>query len=319
MGKDKLRIIFFGTSDFALPALEALIQAGFEVVAVVTNPDGPIGRKKVLTPPPIKLAATKHGLRVLQPEKLRNNPELIEELKKLKPDVGIVATYSKIIPSEVFNVPKHGLIATHPSFLPKYRGPSPDQTAVLNGDKETGVTIFKIDEEVDHGPIVAQSEKVKIGEVNYPDLHAKLAQISARLLVKILPDYVSGKIKPKPQDHTQATFTRKFLTEDGEIRSADSIESVYNKIRALNPEPGTYIWLENDGSKLRLKIIKAELPTRTENQQSKPGLFKIDNLLALALKNGYIILKEVQLEAKKPVSGVVFANGYPRYLQSSDN
>lgn len=145
------KIIFFGTSDFAVPALETLIKEGYEIVAVITNPDEPAGRKKVLTPPPVKIAAQNLGLNILQFPSLK-----IENLKLKIPDadVGVVAAYGKIIPAEIINLPRLGILNIHPSLLPKYRGPTPIQTTILNGEKETGVTIIKIDEEVDHGPIL---------------------------------------------------------------------------------------------------------------------------------------------------------------------
>ena len=155
MEKSSTKIIFFGTSEFTVPALKALMGGGYGIVAVVTNPDEPVGRKKVLTPPPVKVVAEKYGIKILQPKRLLNNPEFAEELKNLKPDVGIVAAYGKIIPAEIINLLRHGILNIHPSLLPKYRGPTPIQTTILNGEKETGVTIIKIDEEADHVPTIA--------------------------------------------------------------------------------------------------------------------------------------------------------------------
>jgi methionyl-tRNA formyltransferase len=178
-----IKTIFFGTSEFAVPALEILIKEGYEITAVITNPDEPTGRKQVPTPPPVKIAAQKFGLRILQPEKLKGNQEFFSELKnllqttnypssraklatghgKLQTSIGIVASYGKIIPKEIINTFKHGILNIHPSLLPKYRGPTPIQSAILSGGQETGVTIIKIDEQIDHGPIlINQKSKIKI-------------------------------------------------------------------------------------------------------------------------------------------------------------
>ncbi|MBI2669615.1 MAG: methionyl-tRNA formyltransferase [Candidatus Yanofskybacteria bacterium] len=310
MSKSIVKIIFFGTSDFALPALEALKNEGYDIVAVVTAPDKPVGRKQILTPPPIKVAAQKLGLPVLQPKKLKNlNPETWT----LKPDLGIVAAYGKLIPPEIFNLPEYGTLNIHPSLLPKYRGPSPIQTAILNGDTETGVTIMKVDEDMDHGDIVATGNwQLAIGNA-YQEIHDQLAKFGAELLIKTLPDYLAGKIKPRPQDHTRATYTHKFNTEDGEIKSDDTVETASSKIRALNPEPGTYYWIYQDKKKSRLKILEAQLPSNLETRltdENHGKLSMINNFPALQLKNGYIILKTVQLEGKRPVSGQDFARRY---------
>lgn len=284
MFKNKIKIIFFGTSEFAVPALKALVSAGYEVVAVVTKPDKPFGRKKILTPLPVKLTAKRLGLEIWQPKNLKiENLKLIQnwELKIKNCDVGIVAAYGELIPPEIFNLPKHGTLNIHPSLLPKYRGPSPIQTAILNGNKETGVTIMKVDEEMDHGPIITACPIPITDDDTYQALHDKLARTGADLLVRILPDYLAGKIKPIPQNHSKATFTRKFKTEDGEIKSNDKAQSAYNKIRALNPEPGTFVWLNKNGKKLRLKILDAKL----ENGRLKPRVVKLEGGRLITFKD----------------------------------
>ena len=295
MQKNKTKVIFFGTADFAVPALEALKKEGYDIVAVVTTPDKPKGRKQILTPPSIKLAAQKLGLNVLQPPSLKN-PDFLKLLTThyslLTTDVGVVAAYGKLIPPEIFNLPKHGIVVVHPSLLPKYRGPSPIQTAILNGEKTTGVTIMKIDEELDHGPTIS-SESYKISDTDlFPTINNEIWQLSTRLLIKTLPDYLSGKIKPQPQDHTQATFTKKFTTEDGEIKPNDTPEQTHNKIRALNPEPGVFIWFEKNGKKMRLKILEAELA------------------------GNRLEFKKVQLEGGRPMSIKEFLAGHPNFVWS---
>lgn len=306
--KPTIKIIFFGTSEFAVPALETLKNKGYDIVAVITNPDELAGRNRISTPPPVKIAAQKLRLKILQPEKLRNNSEIIETLKKLEPAVGIVAAYGKIIPAEIINLPKYGILNIHPSLLPKYRGASPIQYALLNGDETTGVTIIKIDEQMDHGPIIA-AEKLEINDENYKELHDKLAKLGVELLIKILPDYLEGKIEPAPQDHNMATFTKLIKTHDGEIKTNDNSRAAYNKIRALNPEPGAFIVIQNK----RLKILEVEMPEQKKTSIAE-DLFNLDGRLGLQLKDGQLILKTVQLEGKKPMKGEDFIKGHANLL-----
>ncbi len=243
--KRKTKVLFLGASDFAVPALEALIRADYQIVAVITTPDEPAGRKQVLTPPPIKAAAIRLGIGVLQPLKLKD-PTFIKLLTtnySLQTILGIVASYGKIIPPEIINLFPKGILNIHPSLLPEYRGSSPIQSALLNGDEETGVTIIKIDEEVDHGPIVAKSEKRKAKNRRYRELHDGLARLGAELLIKILPDYLAGKIKPAEQDHSRATFTKKIAKEDGRIDWRKDAKQIYNQFRAFHVWPGIWtIW-----------------------------------------------------------------------------
>ena len=192
--------------------------------------------------------------------------------KNLKPDICIVAAYGKIIPKDYLDVPKYGFLNIHPSLLPKYRGPSPCQYAILNGDKETGVTIMKLDEEMDHGGIVAV-EKLKIKDLslNSRELCEKLFQTGAELLVKIIPDYIEGKIEPTPQDHSQATYTKKLTFQDGKIDWSEPAEKIINKIRAFNPEPGAWTQLLN--GKI-LKIINADI---SEIKSKEPSCIIFEN------------------------------------------
>lgn len=312
MNKQNIKIIFFGTSDFAVLTLEALVKNGYEIITVVTTPDEPAGRKQILTPPPVKIRAQGLGFRVLQPINLKD-PKFLNDLyptpSTLSPDVGVVAAYGKIIPAEIINIPRHDLLNIHPSLLPKYRGPTPIQSAILNGEKETGITIIKIDEEVDHGPIIGSRVQDIGSSEKYEELETKLAKSGAELLIKILPDYLTGKVKLVEQDHGQATFTKKFTIEDGEIKPNDTAEAAYNKIRALNPEPGTYIWINRKNKKTRLKVLEAQLLSYLEAEPLSKGLCEKNGFLALGLKNGSLLLKLVQPEGKKPMKGEDFARG----------
>ncbi len=316
------KIIFFGTSEFAVPALEILAkkglpaQAGYEIIAVITNPDEPAGRKKVLAPPPVKVAAEKYGIKILQPEKLRGNPGLAEELKNLKPDVGVVAAYGKIIPAEIINLPRYSTLNIHPSLLPKYRGPTPIQSTILNGEKETGVTIIKIDEEVDHGDIISKSQISISNEDNYKILENKLAKLGAELLIKILPDYLAGKIEPRPQDHSQATFTKKFTRDDARIDWNKTAEEIDRQIRALNPEPGT--WTTWSGKVLKIleaKILMSATSGYDRSQMWSVGKVLLENgKITVETVRGGIILITVQPEGKKSMSAEDFVRGNDSFI-----
>lgn len=304
------KIIFFGTTDFGIPALDLLLKNNLEVVLVLTTPDAPAGRKRFLAPPAIKSFCATKKLNVLQPEKLKGNSALVKEIQTLKPDVGIVAAYGKIIPKEIFDIPKFGTLNIHPSLLPKYRGPTPIQTAILHGDKYSGVTIIKIDEQVDHGPIVGQSAPINISDRTFTEAHDILAKAGAELLVSVVPEYISGKILLMPQKEEQATFTKIFTVSDAQIDSRDTAENIFNKIRALNPEPGAFVVLNE---KTRLKIIAAETITRAKATPEK-RISLIAGKLALSAIDGSVIIRTVQPEGKKLMAADDFIRGYSRFL-----
>ena len=257
-----MKYVFFGTPDFAAIILEKLCAGGFPPVAVVTNPDRPFGRKKVIPPPPAKRVAREYGIPVLQPETITS--DFLKELRGIAADLFIVAAYAKILPADIISLPPRGVLGVHPSLLPKLRGTTPIQTAILNGDENAGTTIFLLDEKVDHGHILAQAS-VPIERKNYEALARALAELSADLLIGALPKWERGECTPVPQDETQATFTKKFSAEDGHIpmeelerarRNDHSLaERIERTIRALNPEPGVYTL--KDGK--RIKLLEAEI------------------------------------------------------------
>ena len=262
-----MKFIFFGTPEFAAIILEKLIQAELMPEAVICNPDKPTGRKQIITPPLVKVLAQKYGLTVYQP---KDKTELLEIVKNLQPDLAVTAAFGMIFPKEILEIPKYGFINVHPSLLPKYRGPTPIQTAILNGDKETGVSLFLIDEEMDHGPILAKRElEFPISNFQFPILSQKLAELGADLLIETLPDFVVGKITPLPQNELQATYTKKFSTQDAYIEPKDLEEAqekggdkaveIDRKIRALNPEPGTFTLSLSKGGLKRTKLLEAKI------------------------------------------------------------
>lgn len=250
------RFVFFGTPDFAATVLDGLIAAGMVPVAVVMNPDRPFGRRKELAPPPVKKFILDSGVAMpmLQPEAL--DDAFITELKALDAEVGVLAAYGKIVPRAVFDLFPKGIVVVHPSLLPKYRGATPIQSAILAGEENTGTTLFIMDEKVDHGPTLASDLMPIADSDTYTTLARKLAEASARLLIDTLPQYLSGAIVPQAQDESGATYTKKFKSEDGLVdQKKDAPEKVWRMVRALNPEPG--VWCIEGGR--RKKILNAKI------------------------------------------------------------
>lgn len=271
--ESKLTFAFFGTSPVAVGVLNALKAEGNLPALIVTTPDAPAGRKLELTPPPAKRWALENNIPILQPQKL--DSEFVYQLKTKNYQLFLVASYGLLIPKRVLALPEHGTLNVHPSLLPKYRGPSPIQTAILQGDRETGVCIMLMDEKMDEGPVLAQ-EIVPLGgtEVN-EELETKLATIGGKLLTRMIPEWIAKKITPHPQDHTQATYTRKFEKADGYIDPTlldatklnlgtrfnfVEVQAAERKVRALSNTPGTYTILKTKSAKeMRVKILSAKI------------------------------------------------------------
>lgn len=285
-----MNYVFLGTPRFAEIVLERLLEGGFLPSMVVCNPDKPVGRKKIIIPPPVKNLAAHYGIKVYQPSRLK-----LDEWKKEvgSIDFAVVAAYSKIIPEDIIATAKKGFIGVHPSLLPELRGPSPIRSAILEGKKETGITLFLIDREVDHGPILAKLTIPILEKDTYETLLEKLGTLGGDLLIEILPKYLKGDIEPKEQDHTKATFTKKFSVEDAKINYIDLLEAVggSNKekaiyinrvIRALNPEPGAWVIVE-------------EPPV-----SGFPKAGKRVKLLKSEINDGKLVLKKIQIEGKTP-------------------
>lgn len=311
-----MRIIFFGTSEFAVPVLEALVKGNYEIAIVITQPDKPTGRKQALSPPPVKVFAKQNNIKILQPKTLKND-EIFEIFKLLNPDICVVTAYGKIIPKRFLELPNYGFINVHPSLLPKYRGPSPIQTAILNGETETGVTIMAVDEEIDHGPILA-SEKFKVGnEKFYPEIEKGLAKLGAELLIKTLPKYTNGDIKPTKQNHEQATFTKMLSRENGRIDWHQSAEKTYNQIRALNPEPGTWTtWNDKVVNIPNITMFNIVSPQVGKSPELPGTVKKINENIVVATEKGYLALKIIQLEGNKRMPAKDFVNGHKNIINS---
>lgn len=305
----RYRVIFMGTPEFAVPSLKALLNdARFEVAAVVTQPDKPVGRKQTITPSPVKVVAEEKGIPVLQPVKVKNNPEFWQELKDLEPEVTVVAAYGKILPQAVLDIPSKGIVNVHASFLPKYRGASPITGAILNGDTETGVTIMKMELEMDTGEIIAKSEPVEILPTDTTaSLAARLAEVGAKVLIESLPRYLSGEITLIPQDEGEATYVKLIKKEDGLIDWNYDETYIERLIRAYDPWPGTYT--EWNGQ--MIKILSAEVSPAVDNPKGK--LAKIDGQLYI----GKLRISQLQLAGKKPMYGKSFLAGYPQSIGNS--
>ncbi|MFN7088517.1 MAG: methionyl-tRNA formyltransferase [Candidatus Paceibacteria bacterium] len=316
------RIVFFGTSSFALPALEALCQKGLQPVLVITTPDAPVGRKQILAPSPVKIKARALGLSVYDPKTLKSE-EVISRISQIEPEVGVLAAYGKILPKALIDLFPNGILNIHPSLLPRWRGPTPVQSAILAGDEKTGVTIFLIDEELDHGAILAQKE-LEIENLKletYQTLHDKLAKLGAELLLETLPLWLEGKITPLPQNHNQATFSKKFTRKDAKIDWQKSAVEIDRLVRALNPEPGVWaIWNKPRGTTTStqtiLKILEGEAISNLRNLESKnPGeIFEYEGKLAIKCGDGALILRTIQPEGKKPMSGEDFLHGHKEII-----
>ena len=248
-----MRYAFFGSPEFAAIILERLIKAGMPPALVICNPDRPVGRKKVITSPPTKILAEKNKILVIQPERLS-----LSDIEHFTSNIElfVVAAYSKILPKEIIDLPRLGTIGVHPSLLPKYRGATPIQNTLLAGEAKTGVTLFLIDEKVDHGPMLSSSKYQVASNEMYQSLHGKLAKLSADLLIETLPKFVKGEISSQPQNESEATYTKKFTVEDGFVNlDKDDPAMVERMVRALNPEPG--VWTIMDGA--RTKLLETEL------------------------------------------------------------
>lgn len=295
-----MRIVFFGTTDFGIPSLERLVEK-HEVVLVITQPDKPHGRKKIMTAPQIKLWSGIHKIETIQPEKLS---EIEEKIQSVKPDMIITASYGKIIPEKILNIPRLKSVNIHPSLLPKYRGPSPIQTAIINDEKQTGISIMLMDSQLDHGPILAQ-KAVDVSEAdNYESLHAKLAEQSAALLTETVEQYSEGKIVPKEQNHELATFTKLLTRNDARLDWTMPARQLLQIIKALNPNPGT--WTTLDGKSV--KIIQAE--EYKSGSIDLPGkIFTQDKNVLVKCKDYSLKLLLVQPDGKQPLSGTDFLNG----------
>lgn len=297
-----MRTVFMGTPSFAVPCLEALIEAKHEVVGVFTQPDKPVGRKRIITPPEVKLKASENNISVFQPEKLRDE-SVYELIKQLDPELIAVVAYGKILPKQILDYPKYGCINVHGSLLPKLRGAAPIQWSVINGDKYAGVTTMRMDEGLDTGDMILQ-KKVEI----YPDetsgeLYDRLSLLGAQALIETVGLLEEGKAVFEKQDDSLSTYAPLLDKEMSVIDWNDSCQSIYNKIRGLSPWPVAHTIFEGK----KLKILKAK---PVSDMSGKPGeIIESRKKLVVSCGDGAIEILNLQLEGKKAMDSSAFLAG----------
>lgn len=299
------RVIFFGTPEFAVPSLNALIEAREDVVSVVSQPDRPKGRGRVIRPSPIKELALKHGIPVLHPERIRDKV-FIQGLRDLTPDLIIVVAYGKILPKEILEIPPLGCVNLHASLLPWYRGAAPINWVIIKGEKETGVTTILMDEGMDTGPILL-SERVFIrDEETAGELAERLADVGAGLLLRTIEGVRSGSIKPIPQDHSQATYAPLLKKEDGHIDWGKGTEDIRNLVRGMSPWPGAYTYWQGR----RMNIYKGRI--KGDGVKDRPGTVLRASLdgIEVATGRGIFVITELQPEGKRRMGASDFIRGH---------
>lgn len=300
-----MRIVFMGTPEFAVPSLKILIEEKEDIICVITKPDRRKGRGMEQNAPPVKQLAMANNLRILQPESAKD-PDFIKDLKALKPDIIVVVAYGQILSKEFLTIPKLGCINVHASLLPKFRGSAPIQWAIMEGESKTGVTIQNVLEKLDSGDIIVQKATEITQKDNFRSLHTKLADLGAEALKEAVNLIKNKNVRLIPQDERSATYIRKITKEDGLINWNESALKIHNKIRALNPWPGTYTFI----SGLMIKVISAEfVPGKKDG---KPGeIITADKeKIGILCADGVIYIKEVKPEAKKVMTAGEFVSGY---------
>ena len=297
-----MRVVFFGTPEFAVPSLQALLGEGFDVVAVVTQPDKPQGRSRSTTvPPPVKTAADAEDVLVLQPER-PGDPAFLARLRALAPDVGVVVAYGHILKPDLLGLPRLGMINLHPSLLPELRGAAPVEWAILNGFKQTGVTIMRMEEGLDSGPILLQIPHDIDPDVTGGELAEHLSEMGAQALVEVLALYQTNGLEPRPQDHARATYAPKLTRDTAHIRWTDPAERVARLIRGLDPRPGA--WTELDGREVKL------FGARVVEGRGAPGeVQQTDDGLRIATGQGAVRIEEVQPAGKARMAAAEWVRG----------
>ncbi|MCM3667701.1 methionyl-tRNA formyltransferase [Mesobacillus maritimus] len=305
------KIVFMGTPDFSVPVLQQLLHDGYEVIAVVTQPDRPVGRKRVMTPPPVKVEAVKQGIPVYQPEKIRKQEEL-NEILALQPDLIVTAAFGQILPKQLLESPKYGCINVHASLLPKLRGGAPIHYAIINGEDKTGITIMYMVEKLDAGDILTQVEVPIEEHDNVGTLHDKLSAAGAKLLSETVPKLLEGEIKPLKQNDEEATFAWNIKREQEKIDWSKTGEEIYNHIRGMNPWPVAYSTLNSSV----LKVWKAEKIEVT--QTAEPGMIlsiEEDGLVVGSGNHVAIKVTELQPAGKKRMEAGQYLRGAGSHIE----
>jgi methionyl-tRNA formyltransferase len=299
------RIVFMGTPDFSVPVLRQIIEDGYEVVAVVTQPDRPVGRKRVLTPPPVKVEALKHNIPVIQPNKIREKEE-IEKVLSYEPDLIVTAAFGQILPNELLDAPKFGCINVHASLLPELRGGAPIHYSILQGKKKTGVTIMYMVEKLDAGDILTQVEIPILDTDHVGSLHDKLSVAGSKLLSETIPLLLAGKITPIKQDDSKATFASNIKREQEKIDWTKDGEDIYNHIRGLHPWPVAYTTLNGDVMKI---WWGQKVPSSTSAKSGTVVSIEKDGFIVSTGNTTFIKITQLQPAGKKKMSAEQFLMG----------
>lgn len=310
-----MKLVFFGSPGEAAPSLRRLLARGHEVAAVYTQPDRPAGRSNAPRPTPTKEAATEAGAPVHTPRTLRD-PAVQAELRALGADAFVVVAYGKLLSPEVLAIPRLGVLNLHPSLLPRYRGPSPVQQAVLDGAAETGVTVMLLDEGMDTGPVLSQQRMGLTGDEAAGALTARLFETGAPLLVDTLEKYARGEITPRPQDGLQATVTRLLSRGDGEIDWSQPAERIARMVRAYDPWPGTHTRWRGQ----LLKVLAAAVATAGVSPDAPGAPGKIaagGGAILIAAGDGPLRIIRLQLEGRNPASAEEFLRGHPEFANAT--
>ncbi len=306
MPSSRVRIVFMGTPEFAVPSLEKLVQDGYEVVCVVTQPDRPKGRGRKLKPPPVKEVALRYEIPVVQPERL-SEKEFLNILVQKEPELIVVVAYGQILPKSILEIPKFGAINVHPSLLPKYRGAAPIQWTIMNDEPVTGVTIIKMTEKMDAGPILLQKEVSILPDETAGSLHDRLARLGADLLLEAIDKILSGSIKEVPQDETKATYAPKIDKSLSKIDWNRSAKDISAKIRALDPWPGAVSTVKDR----ELKLFSSSVID--SSYKGVPGrIYSVENEgVVIEGGEGLVLVREVQAPGRKRLKAKEFLKGFP--------
>ena len=299
---NEARIVFMGTSEISATVLDGLIKNGYQIVGVVAQPDRPVGRKHILEAVPTKKVALEHNIPIFQPEKIRKDFAFMYDLK---PDVILTLSYGQILPEALLNIPRLGAINLHGSLLPKYRGAAPIQYAILNGEKETGMTLMKMVKEMDAGEMYAVKKVAISEEDNSSTLFIKMANVALELALEALPKFLKGELKGIPQDEEGVTFAPSIKPEEEKLDLNDTKENLHNKIKALADIPGAYLLLNDE----KFKIYKSKIYSNKVVGQVGQIVKADKNGLLLQCKDGLLNLLEVQKQGKKRLDYKSFVNG----------
>jgi methionyl-tRNA formyltransferase len=300
-----MRIVFIGAGEIGVPTLQALLKSAHEVVGVVTQPDKPVGRSQFIEPPPIKKALSRTKIAILQPARIKD-PQAIEEIRALKPDVIVVMAYGQILPRGLLEIPNIACLNLHASLLPRWRGAAPIQAAIAAGDRDTGITVMYMDEGLDTGDILLQRTIDILPSDTGGALHDRLADVAPETLLEALDLLAKGKAPRTPQDNSLATFAPKLKREDGKIDWSEPAEVIERKIRAFNPWPGAFMTIEANGMR-KLKIFSATVVAL----HGTPGeILHSEKEFVVAAGKGALSLGEVQLEGKRRMTATEFLLGH---------